>query len=480
MIGDFNDLNVLVAGEEAHLVDADSFRFGSFPCEVYTERFLDPLRCDPAAGLPVPVEPPTADSDWYAFAVMLMQSLLYVGPYGGVFRPRDPAHRLSPAARPLHRITVFHPEVRYPRPALPPEVLPDDLLERFHRIFERDDRDPFPRVLLEDLRWTRCGGCGFEHARAVCPRCSAANPAAVHRVVAVRGEVRARTVLETTGLVLIAAVQDGALRWLVHEDGAFRREDGGIVTSGDLEPAIRYRVRGADTLLGRGARVVTLRPDGSTEILSVDRSGAAGAFDANAHARYWIDGGRLLRDGRFGPEHVGDVLPGQTWFRVGDRFGLGFYRAADLSVAFVFDVRHRGLRDGVALPRIAGQLVDASCAFAGDRAWVGLTTRDRGRTRVAVAVVARDGTVEATFEGEPDRDDPGRSRPLLAHLAGRRLRRRERALRPDGRGRRPRRADRRSRPRHPHLPRHRALRRRGQPPARRRRRGSGSSPPGGS
>ena len=46
--------------------------------------------------------------------------------------------------------------------------------------------------------------------------------------------------------------------------------------------------------------------------------------------------GQLLRDSLLGPERIGDVLSGQTQFWVGERFGLGFYRAGSVSVAFVF------------------------------------------------------------------------------------------------------------------------------------------------
>jgi len=48
VIGDFNDLNVLVANHrETYLVDADSMQFGQFPCRTFTVRFVDPLLCSP-------------------------------------------------------------------------------------------------------------------------------------------------------------------------------------------------------------------------------------------------------------------------------------------------------------------------------------------------------------------------------------------------------------------------------------------------
>ncbi len=50
VVGDFNDLNVLVSGADAYLIDADSFQFGPFLSAVFTERFLDPLRLTGTAG----------------------------------------------------------------------------------------------------------------------------------------------------------------------------------------------------------------------------------------------------------------------------------------------------------------------------------------------------------------------------------------------------------------------------------------------
>ena len=127
VIGDFNDLNVLVKGTEAYMVDADSFQFGRFPCRVFTARFVDPLLCDPKSHSPMLVKPHNSESDWYAYAVMLMQCLLYVDPYGGVYIPKDRAKKIPHPQRPLKRVTIFNPEVRYPKPAVHYNVLPDDL-----------------------------------------------------------------------------------------------------------------------------------------------------------------------------------------------------------------------------------------------------------------------------------------------------------------------------------------------------------------
>jgi hypothetical protein len=179
VIGDFNDGNVLVDGERCGLVDADSWQYGGARVHLFQERFVDPRLCDPAASAPVLVRAHDADSDWFAFAAMLLRSLLWVGPYGGVLAA---ARRVPPAARPLRGISVLDPDVVYPRAALPPAILPDDLVGHFQAVFAAGRRGRFPPALLETLRFTRCA-CGAEHARRACPVCrtTVAVPATVAR-----------------------------------------------------------------------------------------------------------------------------------------------------------------------------------------------------------------------------------------------------------------------------------------------------------
>ena len=162
VIGDCNDLNVLVAGRAVHLIDVDSYQFGGYRCAMFSERFVDPRLCDPQGFL---VRPHDHDGDWFAFAVMAFRSLLGVGPWGGV-------HAKCPAgSRPARRLSVLGADITYPRAARPLAILPDDLLGTFRQIFEHDLRGPFPRAALERLRLQPCATCGDEHARVRCPSC---------------------------------------------------------------------------------------------------------------------------------------------------------------------------------------------------------------------------------------------------------------------------------------------------------------------
>lgn len=402
VIGDFNDLNVMVLGTEANLIDADSFQFGKFFCQVFTQRFVDPLLCDPQAQSLMLFRPHTADSDWYAFAVMLMQCLLFVDPYGGIYKPKGGSKPAVPHdLRPLHRITVFNPAVRYPKPAIPYKVLPDELLQYFHLVFEKDSRGQFPADLLDTLRWTTCTACNTEHARMVCPNCAQAAPAAVKSVTVIRGTVTATQLFTTRGRILAVEYQNGDLRWLVHENGTYRREDGGTVLHGGLDPKMHFGLCGNRTLLARDGLLLTLTPDNpQIDRLSVDMYHNQPAVAATENARYWVTSGQLMRDGSYGPELVGEVLTGQTQFWVGSKFGFGFYRAGELSVAFTFHTAQPGLNDNVTLPKFRGQLLEANCLFTDDRAWFFTSENIQGRTVNRCTVIRPNGTIEATTEAE--------------------------------------------------------------------------------
>ena len=216
VIGDFNDLNILVdwAGDP-FIIDADSFQFGKYLSRMYTERFVDPLHCDPKETRPILKFPHKESSDWYAYNVMLFRSLLLCDPFGGIYRPSNKNKQIPHAARPLpgYRISVFHKDVIYPKPAVPFDRLPDSFLDWFQSVFEGPQRE-ISKHLLMNIRWTICSGCGTEHARPKCPSCQKAAPAAIKETVKVRGKVTSTTVFKTSGEILFAVSQSGVLNYL--------------------------------------------------------------------------------------------------------------------------------------------------------------------------------------------------------------------------------------------------------------------------
>lgn len=184
VIGDCNDLNILVEPDPraVHLIDVDSYQLPGFPCAMFSERFLDPRLCD--GPRLVPSRPHDEASDWFAFAVMVLRTLLGVGPWGGVHPALGAA-----SARALARASVLAPGITYPRAAAPIATLPDDLVALLRAIFEDDRRGVFPRAALADLRYATCASCGREHARRTCPHCRAVVPIAP-APIAVAGALR--------------------------------------------------------------------------------------------------------------------------------------------------------------------------------------------------------------------------------------------------------------------------------------------------
>lgn len=374
VIGDFNDLNVLANDKTIRIVDADSMQFDAYYCHTFTNRFVDPLLCD-GSTLAL-ARPHSEQSDWYAYFIMLLQSLLYVGPYGGVHRPKA-GKRLQFDARVLSRLTVLDSDIIYPKPAMPLQTLPDEVLEYMQSVFKMDKREVFPARLLDGLRWTTCVKCGNIHARSVCPSCSA--PGVPKQTVTIRGTVTARRLFRTTGRLLHVVNQEGKLHYLYHENGAFYRESDRKLFSGDLSPELRFRIQAGTTLIGKNGTLLSIDESGASQRLTTDTyHQTLPIFDANARHAFWVNNGQLLKSDRLGPSYIGDVLTGQTLFWTGGTFGFGFYQAGQLTRAFTFKPNVRGINDQVDIASLPGQLVDAICMFSDTHAWFMTTSQEQG------------------------------------------------------------------------------------------------------
>jgi len=401
VIGDYNDLNVLVSGTEAYFIDFDSCQWGPYFCPVFTAKFVDPQLCDPNATAMKMIKHHNEGSDWYAFNVMLFQSLLFVDPYGGVYKPKNPANKMVHSARPMHRVTVFNPEVVYPKPALHFGLLPDDILQHFHQCFEKDVRVNFPLAILKNLHWTKCVNCGAIHARSKCPSCDQTAPRTIKEkeIIQTTGKkIQAVRDFQTSGKILYATFQNGKLCYLYQNQGenCFRREDDSIVANGTCDPLMRFRISGEATLIAKGNILYTLINGKKSETTTVDCFGNLPMFDANEHHRYWLQNGELKRDGDYGPETIGSVLEDQTLFWVGSKFGFGFYKAGEICFYFIFNAERRGINDTVKLPRLTGQLLDSTCVFTPDRCWFFTTTQQRGKTINQCWIIKENGTILGT------------------------------------------------------------------------------------
>jgi H/ACA ribonucleoprotein complex subunit 3 len=405
VIGDFNDLNVLAKGREAFLIDADSMQFGRYLTRVFTAKFVDPLVCDPNGHSLTLVRPHNADSDWYAYHIMLMQTLLFVGPYGGVYAPKNSAKRIPHDQRPLKRVTVFDPEVRYPKPARHYGILPDDLVEHLQKVFLKDLRGVPQLSLIEGLRFTKCGKCGAMHARAVCPSCvhvTAPMQKEIHT-----GAISARKIFSCEGVILHATHAGKTLRWLYHESDAYKREDGSTVAKAVLETNLRFRISGERTLIAQADRTIVFPGTGKpTFDIANDTYQLLPLIDANEEDLFYAKGSGLYRvTAGLGPDYpvrIGDVLPNQTLFWAGEDLGFGFYRAGQLSNFFVFRTKHQGINDSVQLPPIRGQLIDATCCFSksAKQIWFLVSTKESGRVYNRCYLLDENGILLGSAEAE--------------------------------------------------------------------------------
>jgi hypothetical protein len=407
VIGDFNNLNIMIviATGEAVIIDADSFQFGNFPSRVFTEKFVDPILCDPSKPRPSLIRQHNQDSDWFAFSAMLMESLICVGPWGGIYRPSDKSKRIPHTARPLKRVTVFDPEVTYPRPATPYDRLPDEILHYFHEVFEKDLRQEFPSKLITDINWITCDDCGTAHARRSCPECLRPAPSSIKEQVAIVGNLKSTRKLETKGIIVYSCSYKGNLLALYYDNGKFRREDGQEVASGSLDPSVRYRLDPERTMMARKDKIIIFHKTEERRVVGTSMyRNLFSSLGVSEGGFFWIRDGNLVRESSFGADYgsdvIGQVMGSQTLFWVGGSFGFGFYNAGEMSVAFVFDVKGKGINDSVELPRIPGKMTGARCVFSGTSAFLFIASSEGGVTVHRCIRVYSDGKVEEIAQGE--------------------------------------------------------------------------------
>lgn len=419
VIGDFNYFNVLVQLNDwhAYLIDADSMQFGSYLCETFQSKFVDPLLCHPQLKRLVKIagHPYTPNSDWYAYSAMLFEALLFVPLYGGSYNPSSALEMVELDQRPLQRIWVGHPRVNYPLIGVLLKCIEDDLLDYYHKMVVENRRETFPKKLLDRLRWTSCTTCGLEHCKPCCPDCARIAPVAAVKET-IRGKVRAIRVFESGGQILRAAIQGGRLHYLFHNQGKFfrgsckfdgkqfRQQELTTLFAGELLPQMRFAIRGEDSIVAVDGQLLVLQQDGTiSDRLTVDLfRDTLPVFATNESRLYWIATGELLRSNDLGVKRIGQVLRGQTLFWVGPKFGFGLYRTGQIQICFVFDVERAGLKDTVAIPSWHGELIDANCVFDTQRCWFLTSIRQGTKVCNHCYVLKADGTVTAQAQCNED------------------------------------------------------------------------------
>ncbi|NJN75431.1 MAG: hypothetical protein HC796_03245 [Synechococcaceae cyanobacterium RL_1_2] len=278
---------------------------------------MTPLLCDRGASEPIPVRPYTTDADWYSFTVMVMQCLLSVHPFGGVYKPKHPGDQMPHGARPLRGITVFHPEVKYPKPAIPYQVLDDSLLHHFHHTFVKERRGKFPLDLLTKTTWDSCAQCGWEYSRpGGCPTCG--QPLTFVPQVSQR-QIQVTQIAKINGVFLEVVAYGHKLYWLSSDRGNFYRENNQCIFTNQANATNHYRFRLHPhyTVIITEDQAVSLYHQGQPSVYHPAKIAIDRLVQCNHHGRYWLQGGQLWRDGNLGPEYIGEVMAGQPIFGSG-------------------------------------------------------------------------------------------------------------------------------------------------------------------
>lgn len=397
VVGDFTALNVMGKGRNAFLIDADSMQFAGFFCKTFTEYYVDPTHCDPKAKRPVLTRPHTPNSDWFSYAVIVMETLLKVTPYyGGVYKGPVPQY-----TRPLQRITIFDPKVIYPKQAVHFNTLPDELLHHFALVFEKDRREAFPTDLIVNMRWQTCD-CGVTHARRVCPDCgSKVGPVPVPPTVVTRGALRAVTLFVTRGHIRHVATQDGEPLIAYVEGGHLHslalnrgeKHDLGAIAKG-------ARVRFA---AGKPVIVTATSADFRGQIEQIDSYRGKGQFEGTAKAAFWTNNGALWKTTAAGPRSIAATLRHQTRIWVGDKLGFAFYQAGALSDGFLFRTDTHGLVDGIDISQRNAQILEMNAVFSGATcAWVFMQLKEGARIFTRLIVLGADGKEICRDEADAD------------------------------------------------------------------------------
>ena len=419
IIGDFNDLNILVKNKQVYLIDTDSYQFGPFVSTMYTEKFVDPLLCDVIKNANDAFWTMThnhnENGDWYSFASLLFKSLVFVDPYGGVYKPKDSNNRIKQQLRPSKRINVFNPEVVYPKHAYPYKVFDANTLRYFQDLFTKDLRGEFPQTLLKNMQWKMCNGCGSEYATPICPICNTGH-IHVFAPISVSGNVQVKEVFVTNGIIMFADVQHGKLVYLYHENDQYKRESDRVVISGPLSRSLHVAINGSSTVLSESHTMAVIDQTGTSQKMFIDCVGTRPVCDANDHQIYWVENGNIYKANPLGlqysPINIGQAIVDNTLLWTGDKFGFGVYKAGNILQGFMFDDVSSIINDNVKLPFIKGEVIDAKTYISENLAWFMIASKDQSQYVNHCIVMDKHGKILTHITDEQE------NKPWLSHIKG--------------------------------------------------------------
>lgn len=430
VVGDLNDLGIQFnQRRETVWFDVDSFQIPGFPCIVAMESFLDPRLYDKAFNDGSAYF--SVESDLYAFAVILFKSLFLVHPYGG-----NHVKLKDVPSRARAKVDVFHPDVRLPRWASPPQIVGDDLLQIFHRYFAKGERPAIPLALLEQqLASLRdCPNCGavFSGTRQTCPACA-------EKVVALPGTRPTDKVIgvdnveyvewfQTQGEVLyFQALGSNEYAWVVREAGSvelYRWRSGRVVKKTRVHDqhihGFSFAVTRNLLVVGKGEEIALFATDGNRarelRRLKTSTFGGRPVFATSAEGVYRMLGlqvflskeGDLLKD-RLMETQTLTAAEDQTWLQVSPAGTVaGFVRFFNETRWFLRSKKgHFSLM--VTPVQARARLVSSSVRFDDERGTLLVLRRaihaDGSEHCYLDALSSADGTLVRSYEEDANRSD---------------------------------------------------------------------------
>lgn len=379
-VGDYNDMNVLYNNSFLSVfIDVDSFQFGTYPCAVGTEQFLDPRLYSVDLSLKQYF---SKETDWYSYAVMLFKCLLLTHPFGGVHNTLQ-----TIVDRAKNKISVFDSSVIYPKIAIRPETLSVELLDYFNKVFKLDQRIEMPMSLLSSHKnsFIKCNDCNnyYFKGRGKCPICfvPVVQPTINIQQIVITQDIHddvciCDILFQTEGTILFSKVLDDNRIIIVEFNGiqtnlhiiidnykkVFKLWSG---HTKDVQYDFfkNYLVLAVNDELQIFEELHNLQPVLKTTTLKYD---GRLIFSCSSTKLYRLTDQMLLSSEVFGRNLADTVitqtLQNQTWFKVG-KTGLGFcfFRVFNQYHYFVFSSKGRY---ELTLPKIDGKIIEVDAEIS--------------------------------------------------------------------------------------------------------------------
>jgi hypothetical protein len=271
--------------------------------------------------------------------VLLFEGLLKAHPFRG-FHPQT--RSLTGCAR--KGLTIFDKGVRYPKAALPPEILSDELREEIVSYLKRKRADPFPLELLNDYRMVLvgCSSCGLWYPANLnqCPGCTTKTLIDAQLKAKVFG-FEIQTLFETFGTIYYHQVVGSTIYFLEgmgKKIDFYQIEKGKIIRSMGLLPDLAGATYGFfdDHLvvcpqpLAPLPKLIVYDLEANTPQLVIKSTiqttterlaGGRAVFGCSARFLYRLAGPMILQGELFGQRDLAErqvtsAIPNQTWFKV--------------------------------------------------------------------------------------------------------------------------------------------------------------------